>query len=172
MHAAVTLIIEQDLARITIDNSQRANSLTQPMLGELREHIATVAGSPGVRAVIVTGAGENFCAGLDITGIRAGDPHSIEHEYVAVVKALAECPKPTVAAIRGNCIGGGTQLAVACDLRIAADTAKFAITPAKLGLVYPPDSIERLTGVVGPAAAKRLLFTTDPITASTALHYG
>ncbi|GAA4805058.1 enoyl-CoA hydratase/isomerase family protein [Tomitella cavernea] len=150
MKAAVTLSVEQNLARVTINNPQHANSLTRPMLTELREHIATVATAPRIRAVIVTGAGANFCAGLDITGIRAGAPDSIEHDYVAVEKALAECPKPTIAAIRGHCIGGGTQLAVACDLRIAADTARFAIAPAKLGLVYPP----------------------DPIAASTALHYG
>ncbi len=169
---AVRLAVEHHLARLTIDNPRRANSLTRGMLGDLRRHLDAVADDPRVRAVVLTGAGRDFCAGLDITGIRAGDPDSIEHEYVGVEAALAGCPTPTIAAVRGHCIGGGTQLAMACDLRIASDTARFSITPAKLGLVYPPDSIERLVAVAGPAAAKRLLFTAEPITAEAALGCG
>lgn len=170
--AGVRMRVAQHVARITIDNPRRANSLTRPMLGELRDCLDAVDQNPQVRVIVLAGAGKSFCAGLDIAGIAAGDPHSIEHEYVGVEEALGRCAKPTIAAIRGHCIGGGTQLAIACDLRVAADTARFAITPAKLGLIYPPDSIDRLTRVIGPAATKRLLFTADPITADAALAYG
>ncbi|AQA23243.1 enoyl-CoA hydratase/isomerase family protein [Rhodococcus sp. MTM3W5.2] len=98
-------------------------------------------------------------------------PHVLD-EFVRVEEALARCPKPTVAAIRGHCIGGGAQLAIACDLRIAAEGAQFAITPAKLGLIYPAPSVERLVRTVGPAATKRLLLTSDTIDTATALRFG
>lgn len=172
LQATVTMTVADHIARIVIDNPGRVNTLTRSMLHEMHCHLDEIAGRPDVRAVILTGAHGNFCAGLDISAITAGADDSIEHDFVDVEAALARCPKPTVAAIDGHCVGGGTQLAVACDLRIASCAARLAITPAKLGIVYPPDSIERLTDVIGPAATKRLLFTADTITADTALHYG
>ena len=172
LHAAVTMTVADHIARIVIDNRRRANALTRPMLTELRAHLDTITRRPDIRVAILSGAGHNFCAGLDISAITANAHDSIEHDFVDVEAALAQCPKPTIAAIEGHCFGGGTQLAVACDLRIAAHTARFAITPAKLGLIYPADSIERLTTVIGPAATKRLLFTADAITADTALAFG
>lgn len=169
--ATVTMTVTDRIAHLTIDNPRQAGALTRPMLRELRGHLDAIAHTPGVRAVVLTGTGHTFSVGLDISAITVGE-ESIEHDFVDVEGALARCPKPTIAAIAGHCIGGGTQLAVACDLRIAADTARFALTPATLGLVYPADSIERLTAVIGPAATKRLLLTADTITADTALTYG
>jgi len=87
-------------------------------------------------------------------------------------EALAAFPKPTIAAIRGVCVGGGVQLAVACDLRIATSSARLGVTPAKIGVVYPPRTTARLTAMVGPAAAKRLLFTGDLISAQEAWRIG
>ncbi|WP_222431958.1 enoyl-CoA hydratase/isomerase family protein [Leekyejoonella antrihumi] len=87
-------------------------------------------------------------------------------------EALAAFPKPTIAAIRGACVGGGVQLALACDLRITSAGARFGITPSKIGVVYPPRTTARLTAAVGPAAAKRLLFTGELICAQEAWRMG
>ncbi|OEV15777.1 enoyl-CoA hydratase, partial [Streptomyces nanshensis] len=91
---------------------------------------------------------------------------------VAAEEALAAFPKPTVAAVHGHCVGGGCQLAAACDLRFAAHDALFGITPAKLGIVYPASSTERLVRLVGPATAKFLLYSGELIDAERALRTG
>ncbi|WP_107645001.1 enoyl-CoA hydratase/isomerase family protein, partial [Streptomyces sp. Ru87] len=91
---------------------------------------------------------------------------------VAAEEALAAFPKPTLAVIRGYCVGGGCQLAAACDLRFAAEGSSFGITPARLGIVYPQGSTRRLTSLVGPATAKYLLFSAELIGAERALRTG
>jgi enoyl-CoA hydratase/carnithine racemase len=91
---------------------------------------------------------------------------------VAAEEALAAFPKPTVAAVRGHCVGGGAQLAAACDLRLAEEGALFGVTPARLGIVYPASSTRRLVSLVGPATAKYLLFTAELIDAGRALRTG
>ncbi|MDI3403228.1 enoyl-CoA hydratase/isomerase family protein [Streptomyces cavernicola] len=170
--ATVSLAVDRTVARVTIDNPTRANALNRSMLKALGDHLGTVTRRRDVSVVVLTGAGPNFCAGLEISEISERPAARIEEEFVRVEEVLAGCPKPTIAAIRGHCVGGGTQLAAACDLRIASTQAGFAITPAKLGLIYPASSIDRLVRIIGPAATKRLIFTADAITASTALHYG
>ncbi|SDX36952.1 Enoyl-CoA hydratase/carnithine racemase [Saccharopolyspora shandongensis] len=170
--ATVSLDVDGAIARIIIDNAARANALNRSMLDGLAGHLDTAARRADVSVIILSGAGPNFCAGLDISEIAERPVAGIEEEFVRVEEILAGCPKPTIAAIRGHCVGGGAQLAVACDLRITSEQAKFAITPAKLGLIYPTSSLDRLVRIIGPAATKRLIFTADAITASTALHYG
>ncbi|MEU6263150.1 enoyl-CoA hydratase/isomerase family protein [Saccharopolyspora shandongensis] len=170
--ATVSLDVDGAIARIIIDNAARANALNRSMLDELAGHLDTAARRADVSVIILSGAGPNFCAGLDISEIAERPVARIEEEFVRVEEILAGCPKPTIAAIRGHCVGGGVQLAIACDLRITSEQASFAITPAKLGLIYPTSSLDRLVRIIGPAATKRLIFTADAITASTALHYG
>ncbi|MFE7721896.1 enoyl-CoA hydratase/isomerase family protein [Nocardia rhizosphaerihabitans] len=170
--ATISLTTDGPVAHLVIDNTARANALNRSMLDLLAHHLDAVARDRDIAAVVLAGAGANFSAGLDIAEICEPPAESIEEEFVRVEEALARCPKPTIAAVRGHCVGGGTQLAVACDLRVASATARFAITPAKLGLVYPTSSIDRLVSIVGPAATKRLIFTADTITATTALNYG
>src|SRR5439155_22237763 len=87
-------------------------------------------------------------------------------------RAIAALRKPTIAAITGSCVGGGCELALACDIRVAAPDARFGITPAKLGIVYHFTSTRQLVGAVGPAWAKRILFTGEIIDAATALRIG
>lgn len=170
--ATISLDVDDAIAHIVIDNTARANALNRSMLDTLAGHLDTVAQRTDVSVIVLSGAGPNFCAGLDISEIAERPTSRIEEEFVRVEETLARCPKPTIAAIRGHCVGGGTQLAVACDLRIASVAASFAITPAKLGLIYPTSSIDRLVRIIGPAATKRLIFTADAITAPMALHYG
>ncbi|MCZ4554441.1 enoyl-CoA hydratase/isomerase family protein [Rhodococcus maanshanensis] len=168
----VTVVVDAGVATITMDNASRMNALTRPLLEALGRRIDEIGRHDGVAAVVLTGTGDNFSAGLDVSEITTETSPQVLDEFVQVEEALARCPKPIVAAIRGHCIGGGAQLAIACDLRIAAEGARFAITPAKLGLIYPAPSVERLVRTVGPAATKRLLLTSDTIDTATALRFG
>src|SRR5690606_37856118 len=121
--------------------------------------------------LVLTGAGRTFCAGADISTLRESASEA-QGLAVAAEEALAAFPKPTLAAIRGHCVGGGAQLAAACDLRFADQDALFGVTPAKLGIVYPASSTRRLVSLVGSATAKYLLFSGELIDAGRALRTG
>ena len=106
---------------------------------------AATAGKPGaVRVVVLRGAGDHFSAGADITELladRATGSPSFMDANMAAEHALAMLPKPTIAVVQGDCIGGGCAVAIDCDFRLAVAGARFGITPAKLGIVYPPASL-------------------------------
>ncbi len=157
-------------ATITISNPAKRNAMTAQMWRQLPELLDQLAADPSVRVLVLTGAGETFCAGADIEALR-GQPDPGAAAVVAE-EALAAFPKPTLAAIRGYCVGGGCQLAAACDLRFAARGARFGVTPAKLGIVYPASSTRRLVGLVGPATAKYLLFSAELVDGERALRTG
>ncbi|WP_091553087.1 enoyl-CoA hydratase/isomerase family protein [Micromonospora pattaloongensis] len=160
------------VATVTIHNPARRNAMTPAMWRQLPALLDDLEADATVRALVLTGAGDAFCAGADLGDldelVEAGDA-SIA---VAAEERLAAFAKPTIAAIRGACVGGGCQLAVACDLRIAATDARFGVPPARLGLVYPAPTTRRLARLVGPAAAKHLLFTAELIDADRALRIG
>ncbi len=163
-----------DLAMLMIDRPDRRNALTSQMWAALPELLDPLAGA---RALVVTGAGAAFSAGADIGELQTvyGSPDAAARYHavnVAAEEALAGFGAPTIAAVSGACVGGGCQLAVACDLRVAASGARFGVTPAKLGVVYPAVPTVRLATVIGPARAKYLLFTAALIDATTALTYG
>ncbi|GAA3294136.1 enoyl-CoA hydratase/isomerase family protein [Dactylosporangium vinaceum] len=168
------LILTQDgpLATLVITNPAKRNAMTAAMWAALPGMLEVLAKDPVNRVLVVAGAGGTFCAGADIAEAaaiaRAGD----DSLAVAAERALAEFPRPTIARIDGFCVGGGCQLAVACDLRVAAASARFGVTPAKLGIVYPPSTTRRLAALVGPAKAKLLLFTGELVDASEALRFG
>jgi len=161
-------------AVVTIDNPAKRNAMTPAMWEELPPLLDGLAADTAVRVVVLTGAGDTFCAGADISslpslGTGGGDGRDLA---VTAETALAHFPKPVIAAIRGYCVGGGCELAAACDLRIAADDARFAITPAKIGIVYPPSATTRIVKLIGASATKYLLYTADLITADHALRVG
>ncbi|MEU2665636.1 enoyl-CoA hydratase/isomerase family protein [Micromonospora sp. DT46] len=160
------------VATVVIRNPARRNAMTTAMWRRLPELLDGLEADPAVRALVLTGAGDTFCAGADLGDLDelldAGDA-SIA---VAAEERLAAFAKPTVAAVRGACVGGGCQLAVACDLRVATTDARFGVPPARLGLVYPAPTTRRLARLVGPAAAKHLLFTAELIDAERALRVG
>ncbi|MGO4202906.1 enoyl-CoA hydratase/isomerase family protein [Rhodococcus sp. TAF43] len=170
----VLTTVEQRVAVITIDHRRRHNALTGAMLDELTATLTRLADDPAVSVVLVTGAGSHFCAGMDIRELRSARASGIrmEDRVTDAEEALAAFPKPAIAAIAGYCIGGGAQLALACDLRVAAENAEFAVTPAKLGVIYPARTITRLVRTLGPATAKRLVITGDRMDAETALRVG
>ncbi|MEU7999162.1 enoyl-CoA hydratase/isomerase family protein [Micromonospora sp. NPDC049060] len=160
------------VATVVIRNPARRNAMTTAMWRRLPELLDGLEADPAVRALVLTGAGDTFCAGADLGDLDelldAGDA-SIA---VAAEERLAAFAKPTVAAVRGACVGGGCQLAVACDLRVATTDARFGVPPARLGLVYPAPTTRRLARLVGPAVAKHLLFTAELIDAERALRVG
>ncbi|OKK22433.1 enoyl-CoA hydratase [Streptomyces sp. CB00455] len=168
--AALLHTVSDGVATVVISHPAKRNAMTAAMWRALPELLATLAADPAVRVLVLTGAGPTFCAGADISSLTGDeDPQALA---VAAEEALAAFPKPTLAAIRGFCVGGGSQLAAACDLRFAEEGASFGVTPAKLGIVYPASSTRRLVRLVGPAAAKYLLFSAELVDAERALRTG
>ncbi|MEU9984479.1 enoyl-CoA hydratase/isomerase family protein [Streptomyces sp. NPDC050856] len=163
--------VADGVATVVISNPAKRNAMTAAMWRAFPALLTALAADRGVRALVLTGAGDTFCAGADIATLREpGD----EQQALAVraEEALAAFPWPTLAAVRGYCVGGGGQLATACDLRFAEEGALFGITPAKLGIVYPASSTRRLVSLVGPSTAKYLLFSGELIDAGRALRTG
>ncbi|MFJ2946790.1 enoyl-CoA hydratase/isomerase family protein [Streptomyces sp. NPDC087226] len=159
------------VATVVIRNPAKRNAMTAAMWGSLPPLLETLAADPDVRVLVLTGEGGTFCAGADISALR-GSPVEAQRLAVAAEEALAAFPKPVLAAVRGHCVGGGAQLAAACDLRFAEEGARFGVTPAKLGIVYPASATRRLVSLVGPATAKYLLFSGELIDAGRALRTG
>ncbi len=163
------------LATIWLDRPRKRNAMTYGMWRGLLDACADLAADAAVRVVIVRGAGGNFCAGADIAELHSqrptGEPSFMEMN-IAAEAALAALPKPTIALVEGDCIGGGCAIAIDCDLRIAVLGSRFGITPARLGVVYPSASLERVVDLLGPASTKQLLFTADLIDAGIAASIG
>ncbi|GAA3152406.1 enoyl-CoA hydratase/isomerase family protein [Streptomyces rameus] len=163
--------VADSVATVVIRHAAKRNAMTTAMWRALPPLLDGLARDPGVRALVLTGEGGTFCAGADISTLK-GSPEEAQSLSAAAEEALAAFPKPTLAAVRGHCVGGGAQLAVACDLRLAEEGALFGVTPAKLGVVYLASSTRRLVSLVGPATAKYLLFTGELIDAGRALRTG
>jgi enoyl-CoA hydratase/carnithine racemase len=173
------LVVTRDgaVAVLTIDRPEKRNAMTAGMWAALPAVLAPLADDPGVRTLIVTGAGPSFCAGADISDLLSGpdpaDPMAdLRRDNLAAQAALRDFPKPTVAMIRGHCIGGGVEIAACCDLRFTDPTGVFGVTPAKVGIVYTPSSTKALIDLVGPAMTKYLLFSGELIDTPTALRAG
>ncbi|MFF4824734.1 enoyl-CoA hydratase/isomerase family protein [Streptomyces sp. NPDC001312] len=159
------------VATVVVHHPAKRNVMTAAMWRALPPLLDGLAADPDVRALVLTGSGATFCAGADISTLR-GSPREAQRLAGQAEEALAAFPKPTLAAVRGYCVGGGAQLAAACDLRFAEAGALFGVTPAKLGIVYPASSTRRLVSLVGPATAKYLLFSGELIDAERALRTG
>ncbi|MET9885750.1 enoyl-CoA hydratase-related protein [Streptomyces sp. NPDC006430] len=162
--------VADGVATVVISHPAKRNAMTAPMWRALPDLLAGLAADPTVRVLVLTGAGPTFCAGADISSL--GGDEDLRALSVTAEEAVAAFPKPTLAAIRGFCVGGGSQLAAACDLRFAEEGASFGVTPAKLGIVYSASSTRRLTTLVGPAVAKYLLFSAELIDTEHALRAG
>ena len=167
----------EHVATLTIDRPAKRNAMTAAMWAALPEVLAPLAADPAVRVLVVTGEGSSFCAGADISellgGADPGDPMAdLRRDNLAAQAALRTFPAPTVAVVRGHCVGGGVELATCCDLRFADETAVFGVTPAKVGIVYPPSSIKGLLDLVGPATTKYLLYSGELLDAPAALRVG
>jgi enoyl-CoA hydratase/carnithine racemase len=163
--------VADGVATVVVHHPAKRNAMTAGMWRALPPLLDQLAADTAVRALVLIGEGGTFCAGADISTLRES-PGEAQGLAVLAEEALAAFPKPTLAAIRGHCVGGGAQLAAACDLRFAEEGALFGITPAKLGIVYPASSTRRLVALVGPGTAKYLLFSGELIDAERALRTG
>jgi enoyl-CoA hydratase/carnithine racemase len=173
----LTVSRDGHVARLTIDRPEKRNAMTAAMWAGLPGVLTGLADDPVIRVLVVTGAGASFCAGADISDLLGGpdpaDPMAdVRRHNLAAQAALRDFPKPTVAMIRGHCIGGGVEIATCCDLRFTDPTGIFGVTPAKVGIVYTPSSTKALIDLVGPATTKYLLFSGELIDAETALRTG
>jgi enoyl-CoA hydratase/carnithine racemase len=172
MNESILLQVEDGVATLTLNRPEKRNAVTYDMWRTLTDICTALSSDATVRLLVVRGAGDHFCAGADIEELAKVDPGDYRSTNDAADYALASFPKPTIAAITGSCIGGGTEIAVACDLRIADTTARFGITPARLGIVYPVGATERVVQTIGPSATKHLLYSAEIIDADRALRIG
>ena len=163
---------------IYINRPEKYNALKIQMWEQIPKCVEILDNDIDVRAVIITGVGgKAFSTGADIHDIASGvgDKGIQETNRLAIrngQRALARARKPVIAMIDGLCIGGGCGLAIHCDVRFASEGSRFAITPAKLGIVYPLNDTKELVDLVGPSRAKMLLFSADQIDAVKALDIG
>ncbi len=170
--------VEGTAGWLVLNNPARRNALNASMWAAIPALVDALASEPQVRCLIVRGAGtEAFAAGADISEFAdaRNDAHAAaayEAMNGAALLALRQSAKPVIAMIHGFCIGGGLAIAMACDMRIADTTAVFSLPPARLGLAYPMDSLHDLVSLVGPAAAKDLIFTARRISGTEALYLG
>lgn len=178
LHAYVSDGTPDDgVAVLVLDRPERRNAVTLAMWQALPAVLDDLARHPGVRALLLTGAQQTFSAGADIAELSEvyGDADAADAYHaqnVAAEQALAVFPHPALAVVHGSCVGGGCQLAIACDLRFGAEDARLGITPAKLGVVYPAVPTTRLARLVGPARAKYLLFSGELVDARRAELFG
>jgi enoyl-CoA hydratase/carnithine racemase len=177
---AEPLLLTRDgaVATLTVNRPQRLNALTYAMFARLPKLLEEAAAVPGIRALVLRGAGTRaFSAGADIsefktTRMTREAAAAYDDAVLAAEESIASFPAPTLAAVHGHCYGGGCALAIACDIRFAAAGARFAITPAKLGLVYPLRGTKRLVDLVGPSRAKIILMSGADYSAAQAQAFG
>lgn len=177
----MTLRLEKEgkVAHLLIDRPDKRNAFNQAMWELLPELLADAMTDDAIRVLMLHASRKDsaFCAGADIGEFATGstDPEWRARNQAAIGRVqheLAQAPKPTIAIVDGDCVGGGCGIALACDMRVAGPKARFGITPSKLGLVYPLHDTKLLVDLVGPSQAKRILFTGQLLSAQQALNIG
>lgn len=165
-----------EVALITLNRPQAANALSQKMAEELRRAVLSAQENPVVRVIVLTGAGERaFCAGADLKERKGMDKKAWEAQHQAFEQArhaILQCPKPVIAAVNGAAMGGGLELALACDFIYASEFAMLGLTEARLGIMPGMGGTQTLTRAVGARRAKEMMFRAEPIGAKEARHYG
>jgi enoyl-CoA hydratase len=151
---------------VTIDRQQRRNAVDHATLDELAGAIGDAAGA---RALVLTGAGGHFCAGADLTGVEDAAFASVLR---SVLDALGTVPFPTIAAVEGVALGAGTQLAAACDLRVATPDARFGIPAARLGLMVDQWTVDRVARLAGEGTARAMLLAAEVVSGADAHRVG
>jgi enoyl-CoA hydratase len=178
--ALVQLTIDGAIATVLLNRPDKHNAISTAMLGRLDAFIARLESCRDVRVVIITGAGErSFCVGADIKewdNLSSDDPVAMWRAWDRpghrVFERLARLQQPTIAAINGLCLGGGLELALSADIRIAADHAEFALPETRLGTQPGWTGTQRLPQVIGVARAKQMIFTGARVDAVTAERWG
>ena len=170
-------LIEDHIGELIISQPRRRNAVNAQMWADLPDVLKEAEALDGIKVLIVRGDGDHFASGADISEFETlyasrESSRKISEDIASGMNALASFPLPTIALIRGACVGGGCGLALCCDLRFADNTSRFAITPAKLGLVYPFADVQRLIETVGIPNAKDMLFSARLIKAKRAEKMG
>jgi enoyl-CoA hydratase/carnithine racemase len=161
------------VTRLTISNPDRRGALTHAILDGFAQTMPQLQ----ARCVIITGQGRTFSAGYDIGNLQGGGfaddaEKLVAHPFTAAIDAIDAYPYPTIAALNGHAIGGGLELALSCDLRLAAHPIKMGMPPAKLGLVYSHTGIRKFIDVIGAPRTRELFLVGGRINASTAHTWG
>lgn len=173
---AVLLEISGAVATLTLNRPGAMNSLNKDLVDDLLEALTTAEANPQVRVVVLTGAGKAFCAGGDLMYLSTLTNQIQAHQFIAqagkITATIMGLSKPVIAMVNGVAAGAGFNLAMACDLVVAAKSVKFAQSFAKVGLVPDCGGFYLLPRVVGMHKAKELMFTADLIDAETALRLG
>ncbi len=159
---------EGTVAVFTLDRPERRNALDHATLDELAAALADLAQDPP-RVLVLTGSGGHFCAGADLTGV---EDQSFASRLQDVLDALRDLPLPTIAAVEGAALGAGTQLAVACDLRVATASSQFGIPAAKLGLMVNQWTVQRVAALAGPSTARAMLLAAEVVSGEDAVRLG
>jgi enoyl-CoA hydratase/carnithine racemase len=161
------LLLETEgaVAVLTIDRPDQGNALTAPLLGSLVETLGDLSGAGEVRCMVLKGAGERFSVGMDLNVVAAGTPEENRNLIGAggplreAMRAIEEFPYPVVAMIRGHAAGAACELAMSCDLRVGCESSRMGMPPAKLGIVYPPEGLERFVRLLGLPSTRKLFYT-------------
>lgn len=178
-YESIILTIDDGIARLTLNRPDRLNSFTAEMHREVRDALDRIEADPTVRTMLLTGAGRGFCAGQDLSD-RAVAPgaspvdlgESVELYYSPLVRRLAALPMPVVCAVNGVAAGAGANIALACDIVIAAKSAKFIQSFANIGLIPDSGGSWVLPRLVGQARALGLALTGEPLAAEIAAEWG
>jgi len=166
--------VDGGIATLTLNRPGRRNALNGALLDSLRETFVRLEEDHAVRVVVLRGAGPAFCSGMDLNEMRerqarADDPES---GVIDVLGRIEASRHPTIAMIHGDAYAGGCELALHCDLRVAAEQVRFAMPLARIGLIVPFSLGQKLVEIVGPAHARRILLTGQPVSARRAWEIG
>jgi enoyl-CoA hydratase/carnithine racemase len=180
MNAHDEILVQHNgpIATVVFNRPKIRNAISLNMWGEIARVTNDLGREPAVRAVVYRGSGmEAFASGADISEFKEvrKDPEialRYNAQTFAACEAIRECAKPTVAMIFGYCMGGGMTMAIACDLRFAAEGAKFGIPAARLGIIYGANAVSQLVSLVGPAYSKDMLFSARTLSDVEALQIG
>jgi enoyl-CoA hydratase/carnithine racemase len=167
--------ISDGAARLRLNRPEKRNAVSQAMWLAMTAHLRAAAADTGVRALVIGGLPGVFCAGADLASVKNADrAHAAEYQRIALdsFAAIRDFPHPTLAAIDGLCIGGGCNIALACDVRFAGPQASFAIPAVRHGIVYDEWTIHRLVELVGSGRAGHFLFSAIRIGVERAAQIG
>jgi len=166
--------IRDGIATITLNRPEKRNALNAVLLDGLSAFVNELEENRDVRVIVLRGEGKAFCSGMDLRELserqgRGGDP---EGQVTAVFRQVERCRHPTIAMVNGDALAGGCELALHCDLRVAADHARFGMPLARLGLIVPFPLVCKLVEIIGPAFTRQVLFTGQPVDARRAYEIG
>jgi enoyl-CoA hydratase/carnithine racemase len=166
--------VEEGIATVTLNRPEKRNAMNAALLAALHACLDALDASREVRVVVVRGAGPAFCAGMDLREMEARQGAALdpEHGVIQVLQRLERSRHPTIAMVHGDAMAGGCELALHCDLRVAAEPARFGMPLARIGLVVPFPLGQKLVEIIGPAYTRELLFTGRPISARRAHEIG